>query len=266
MNSKRLYVPDLDEKFALLRAWSDNTTPQSLACALGVSPKTLRWWVTGDATRPPEHIPVAKLAPFTALFVALLSGLDPALVHRLVMGSARLLREALETQGAVLLTRIIARDALRDQGRIVRRSAELGLVEVETEIPNAIPTLKTGEWFRIEYPARHNFPYAIVLQTVGQSWGLLPVKRLDSKRLLVPGLRPDSTTAYMRERAQRGLHRFVCFQSAQPFPALIREHADEGIVLDKRALETLATFYAGLSSTARVCQLVECVVEDDATS
>lgn len=255
MTARRITVPELDRKFGILRALGVVTTPKALADAFGVSPKTIRWWVRGTETRAPEQIPADKFGILIGLFAKLLPDAPPTVLQTMLLGPAVHLEDSIRMQSTASLRDIIDRDGVRDQATIIRRAHGVALVDTDEGETVPVARIAIGEWFRIEFRARHGCRYAIAFQNAGQNWGALLPAPSNEANLLVPGRRADGTPTYMRERHQRGAHRFVCFQSAEPFPAALLTYVRNRITVDQQGLAMLAAFYERLEHRQRACQI-----------
>jgi len=233
-----------------------------LAARFDKSVKTILGWVNDDRGRSPESMPAKAKAQFVTIFAEVLLDLPRNRVLQLIEGPANHLEHELERAAASILSRIIAREASRESVRLFRSSLENPLVEFVEEVPADLPRLSLGEAFRLEFPARHDCPFALALQHAGRRWGSLQSQRSrDNRSIMVPAPREPGTDDFISEREQRGRHRFICFQSPDPFPAALHEYADEPIELDKRGLELLASFYERLPKARRACHLKEIWVE-----
>jgi len=266
VDARRITVPELDRKFGILKTQGAVSSVAALADAFGVSPKTLRWWVRGTQTRPPEQIPADKLSILINLFAKLLPDAPPTTIQAMVLGPAIHLEDAIRAQRTTSLRAIIDRDGARDQATIIRRAHGIELVDTDEAETAPMARIAIGEWFRIEFRARHGCRYALALQNAGQSWGALLPARSNEANLLVPGRRADGAPSYMVERHQRGPHRFVCFQSAQPFPASLLAYVRNRIALDQQGLDILGAFYERLGSRYRTCQIADLEILDGPTS
>lgn len=233
-----------------------------LAVRFDKSVKTILGWINDERGRPAESMPVKAKAQFVTLFAEVLPDLPRHRVLQLIEGPASHLQHELERAAASTLSRIIAREASREGIRLLRPLSENPLVDVVEEVPAGLPRLKLGEAFRLEFPARHDCPFAFALQHAGRRWGSLQSQRSRGNRyVLVPAPREPGTEDFISEEEQTRRHRFICFQSADPFPAALHEYADDAIELDKRGLELLASFYERLPKARRACHLKEIWVE-----
>lgn len=234
----------------------------ALAARFGKSVKTILGWVNDDRGRPAESMPVKAKAQFVTLFAEVLPDLPRNRVLQLIEGPASHLQHELERAAASTLSRIIAREANREGIKLLRPPSENPLVDVVEEVPADLPRLSLGEAFRLEFPARHDCSFALVLQHAGRRWGSLQSQRSrDNRYVLVPAPREPGAEDFISEEEQTKRHRFICFQSADPFPADLHEYAAEPIELDKRGLELLASFYERLPKARRACYLKEIWVE-----
>jgi len=234
----------------------------ALAVRFGKSVKTILGWVNDNRGRSTESMPVKAKAQFVTIFAEVLPELPRHRVLSLVEGPASHLQHELERAAASILSRIIAREASREGVRLFRSSLENPLVEIVEDVPADLPRLSLGEAFRLEFPARHDCPFALALQHAGRRWGSLQSQRSRNNRyILVPAPREPEASEFIAEKEQRGRHRFICLQSPDPFPAALHEYADDTIELDKRGLELLASFYEGRPKLRRACHLKEIWVE-----
>lgn len=257
-------IPDLKEKFRVLRTYTSRTRWPALAEAFGASHKTLQYWAQGSAVRAPELLPERALPVLIALVAEMLPpGRSDDEVRRLALGSARQLEEEVRSGSAALLSSIIAKEGRFGTAILNRRSDLSSLIEMEEAPSRDLPRIAAGEPFRIEVPPRRGCAYAAVLQNAQRAWAIIPVAKptAATPRWLVPGLGSTGSPAFMQERRDLGLHRFVCFQSADPFPVWIDEHRREGTTLDKQGLERLASFYQARSASGRACHVLDLIVE-----
>ena len=261
-----VFVPDLKQKFRLLRTYTARTRWPALAEPFGTSHKTLQYWVNGLGSREPGQIPEWAVPILTGLIAGMLpSGRSDDEIRRLVFGPAARLEEEIRSGAGALLSAIIAAEGRQDGAILIRRPADdaQGLVEVEEDRDSTLPSIASGAPFRIEFPILHTAPYAVALQNAQQAWAVLPMALREAapRRLLVPGNGAGDVPSWMRERRDHGLHRFVCLQSPAPFPAGLDEHRREGTALDKRGLEELARFYQALPARSRACHVLSLIVE-----
>jgi hypothetical protein len=260
-------VPDLRRKFALLRTYSPRTSWELLAEPFGASPKTLKYWGHGSATRAPDHIPPEALPVLRTLIADLVpAGYADDDIDPLLFGPVDRLEEVIRSGAASSFARLIARDGQTGTATLFRKRYEIALVEIEGEAAGpGIENVRLGALFRIEFPIRTGHRMALTLQGAQRAWAVVPSVIADhpARVVLMPGLESDQAPRFMRERRDTGLHQFVCLQAAEAFPALINEHRRDNAILDKRALDTLARFHEGLPATRRACHVLTLSIEPD---
>ena len=238
--------------------YSRHNSWEALAERFDAAVGTLKYWVHGSARREAEQMPAEALPVLQDLFAEILPANHSAEdIRRLVLGPVAQLEEDVRSAATASLSALIEREGKTGTARLFRQSDEGSLVEVEGEdAVSDTARVSLGAFFRIEFPLMRTGIYAVVLQHAQRSWAVVPsAVSTTPPRLRVPGLPSDTTPRFMRERRDSGLHRFVCFQAAVPFPAAIDDHLREGTSLDKRALEALGTLYESVPAARRSCHV-----------
>lgn len=256
-----IHIPGLRDKLEALITVKVAADWPSLAACFGVAPGTLYWWHNGSLTHERDYLPSKHYQTLQKLILDAAPHLPPDTIPALLEGPYEHFIDALELTSSHALLAFIEKEGERGAAKLVRHSREIGLVTIEEE--NSLPaqTVRQGELFRIEVPARHDLPHALAVQNDGHAWGVIvPARKEMEARLYIPGLRADQTPAFMKEESSLGFHRFACFQTAEPFPASIKDYQQERTALDKKGLETLAYFLIGREPGRRVCHLLELIV------
>ena len=258
-------IPDLQRKFALLRTYPAPQTWPELAAAFGRSYKALQTWQDGKAgLQEPNYMPDWAVPIFTRLIGAILPGdRTPDEVRQFVFGPAALLDEEVRSGAAVSLLEVLERDARRNTATLVRKTASIELIEVESEDRSPYPRLALNERFRIAFRRLLPSGYFLVLQQAQRGWALLQAapSRTKPAMIWVPGVREDGEPSFMWERRDPGRSLFACLETPVPSPAWVRAASRDEIGLDKRALDALATFYLGQPSARRACHMLTVDIE-----
>lgn len=254
-------VSELRKKLMLLVELGAFPSLKALAEGLKRSESTVLGWSTDRRDRSIDSVPARAFEALLDLYSPLLPDLPRSLLQSYVQGPSSQLASALRKDATESLMKVIKDEAIR-AGRLLIWKSQVSLVEVEDDLDCDSHPIKIGIRFRIEYPARHDCRHALVVQHAGASWGVLR-PTLRKGVVDVPGMRSSGELKYMAERVQRGPHRFVCFQIAQPFPARILSYADERTALDKQGLELLAAFYSSQPEQQRLCQMLAVTIGGD---
>lgn len=257
-------VPDLKEKFRLLRTYTARTDWSQLAEPFGASHKTLQYWAQGSGSREPDLVPQRAVPVLIDLIADMLPpGRSEEEVRRLVFGPVARLEEEVRSGTGALISSIIESEGRTGSAILIRGRDHGALVEADEAPAAGWPVIAAGAPFRLEFRLRRGTNYAAVLQNAQHVWAVLASERVESasSNVLVPGLGSGGVPSLMRERRDYGLHRFVCLETTDPFPAWLAEHRREGTILDKRGLEALARFYLDVSGKSRACHVLSLVVE-----
>jgi hypothetical protein len=254
-----IVVPELKQKFALLRAYPAPRSWTELAKAFHREIKSVQTWRDGSQTRAPDRVPDWAVPILARLVAEALPGpRSDEEIRQFVFGPAAQLEEEIRTGAAVSLLALIRSEARHNTATLIRRSAEIGLVEIETEDqPSGVP-IKLDEFFRLELRRRLSSGYVIALQHTQQVWALLPFapSPLAPAMILVPGVKDSGEPAFMRERRDLGRHLFIILETPDPPPASVLALGRDETVLDKRALDRLAAFYDEQPKERRAGHLV----------
>ncbi|QLH38138.1 MAG: hypothetical protein HWD60_03005 [Defluviicoccus sp.] len=108
-------VVDLGAKLEVLRAYTDLTN-QQIAKEIGVSARTIKWYIYGDSSREPGTIPLERYQKFLALLCTQLPG-EPseAEAETLLKGSVVRLRAAFETGKSARWPAFVQAQAKREE-------------------------------------------------------------------------------------------------------------------------------------------------------
>ncbi len=260
-------VPELRKKLNILIAYGCYSDWDAIAVALGKSPKTIQWWADGAANREPNAVPKGSFQKLVDLFSSALPAHRPDdEVRKLILGPASELESEFRAAPTISLAGLIEDEAINDAGSIIRADrSNMELVESEPvgDAPEPDAVIKLNEWFRVVFRSSLHGQYVLAMQNVQQTWGgLAATFEAESRSIYLPGLNEASgRPVFMREVRDRGTHRFVVMQTAEPTPVDLRSAFQDRVAFDKSLLDRAATFYASQPKSRRCLFLLELKVE-----
>ena len=242
--------------YGYFKDWND------LGNAFDRAGSTVQYWGHGSDDREAGTIPANRYETLIDIFASCLGErFSRDEVVRLIFASVAELEAELQAQALVSLMRLIELEAETGTGALFLMSeAEAGLIETDQEPHRPKPehSVRLGQWFRLEFPARLTTGHIAAIQHSGQSWGAVPNCLADHTGLKVysPGFRPNGEFAFMRERREAGFHRFVVLQTREPPPVEFKQYLADQIALDGAMLGRLARFYHDQPKTSRALQML----------
>ncbi|MGJ8572288.1 MAG: hypothetical protein ACSHXI_16480 [Hoeflea sp.] len=253
----------LGRKLRLLIDKGGYSNWDQLAKEFGVGAKTVQWWGHGDLGRPGNTLPKKHLGRLTeALAAQFPEKLSDDEATELLFAPLAQFEEALSATGLVSLNKIIAAEAVVPIARLFRRNdIDNALVQVEKKRPQPDFKISIGELFRLEIEAQPNLAFLIVLQNIGQSWGLVPSElRRETNSIAVPSFEESGLPQFMSEPAEVGVHRFIQIQTADPFPTDLKRYEADSIALDGSILSRIAEHYMRQESSKRRISVVTIMI------
>lgn len=259
-------VADLGQKFDLLVDNGLVASRKDLAAEWGVRRGTLYEWVRSRDGVHENRMPAGMFERLLEKLEPLLPHLAPAELRVLATGSSRFLADEIARSKSIdhSLTGFL-KEAVAEEGRVIKATDDLALVAIaSTAINPAVPRVRLGELFRIEFDLRYRCRYAIILQNVGRSWGTVPaIIHEQSQCVLVPGRTASGDHGYIQETAEPGDHAFYCLQAVGPLPGNLQSRLAEPFAIDRGTMSAIARFYAWLSRTDRAVQRIALHVTRD---
>ncbi|MBL4759223.1 MAG: hypothetical protein JKY32_16845, partial [Rhizobiales bacterium] len=181
------------------------------------------------------------------VFSCLPEGFSKKETKRLVFAPVAELEAVLQTQAMVSLNRIIEAEAKINAGSFFNKPENnIGLIETNQKTPRPHPEHSTSlnKWFRLEFTAGSETGYFSAFQHVGQAWGAVSIHfDKNRKTILLPGVTDDGAIAFMRERQETGLHRFIVMHTPEPPPPEYLRYITDQVALDGFIIGRMAQFY-----------------------
>lgn len=262
-----IHIPALQLKLRFLIDRGIFEDWQDLADAFGVSAKTLQWWGHGDGARAADTIPSRHYEKLITLIEDQLgNSLSRAEIKQLASTPYQQWCDDFSLNMTAAFSELIEEEAKPVDARLfLKPEREAGLIETEQTQPHSEPALviQKNQWFRLEFDLNVKNQNLFALQNSGQQWGAVP-SHYDEQRgvLHLPSLREEGQKAYMVERNDLGLHRFLIFQTTATPPAEYKRYLSENIQIDLGCLSRLAEFYVNLPANHRAIHLIAMTVID----
>lgn len=255
-------IPELRRKLRLLETHGPYAGIDAIAARLGRHPKTILWWADGNAVRQPGTVPKDKARELVDLFVdCLVPAVTPEQAREIVFGPADVMENQLKATTAVPIERHIEEEARSDRIRL-HPATDSGFGMIETDLDGAPEgvRLPRGAYFRLVIEKDLRRRHVLALQQAQALWALVPCRTDEVQgHVLVPGVKPDGTLAWMRERRDIGSNRFVVLAAPEPFPAELQQPARQA--LDRAVLNRLSYFYGRQSRHLREIHAVTVEIE-----
>lgn len=252
-------VPDLRQKLDLLV--DSRLVPSKIALAeeWNVGRSTLYNWERSSDGKRENRLPAEMFVRMQAKFEPLLAHLSAREIGDYMRGPARLLVD--EIARSKVLDRSLTgflEDAVRGEGRVIKAPRDLPLVAIASTPDDTVPQVRLGELFRLEFTLRHRCRYAIAIQNVGRSWGIVPALVDERSNLVLsPGPSVSGEQAYLHESVEPGLHSFYCLQSVAAVSGDLQTRLAEPFELDRGAMAAMGQFYGEQARRDRALQRID---------